>query len=566
VTLCGWVARWRDHGGLIFIDLRDRYGMTQVVFNPDRNGDSHVVAQDLRDEFVIQITGKVERRPEGTVNPKLNTGKIDVLVEKLTVLNSSDTPPFELEEAEGVSQDLKLKYRYLDLRRRQMQRNLMERSRICKIMRDFLCENSFVEVETPFLTKSTPEGARDYLVPSRLSQGMFYALPQSPQLFKQLLMVAGMDRYFQIVKCFRDEDLRANRQPEFTQLDVEMSFINEQDIMELIERLIALLSREILKREVKLPLPRMTYDEAIRLYGTDAPDLRFGMPIHNATEIASRSQFKVFCDVAAAGGQVRGLCVPGGAKLSRKDLDGLTEFVKQSGAKGLAWLKVETETLMGPAAKFFDAGLQGELRTLMSASEGDVLLFVADQPGIVNTALAALRVRMGKTLNLIDPDEFHFSWVTDFPLVGWDETEKRWTALHHPFTSPHPEDVEKLQSDPGAVRARAYDLVLNGTELGGGSIRIHTPEMQQRVFNLLGIGEDEARIRFGFLLEALKYGAPPHGGIALGLDRMVMEFLHLDSLRETIAFPKTQKAVCLLTGAPGTVDPQQLRELGLRIS
>lgn len=566
VTLCGWVARWRDHGGLIFIDMRDRYGMIQVVFNPDIKPVAHKIAQTLRDEYVIQVTGKVERRPEGTVNPKLATGEIDVMVEDLTVLNSSDNPPFELEEAGAVSQDLRLKYRYLDLRRPEMQKNLIIRSRICKLIRDFYVDNGFVEVETPVLTKSTPEGARDYLVPSRLSPGMFYALPQSPQLFKQLLMVAGMDRYFQIVKCFRDEDLRANRQPEFTQLDVEMSFINEEDIMGITEQLIRMLCQQFLERDLKLPLPRMTYDEAIRLYGSDAPDLRFGMQICDITTTGSRSTFKVFTDAVAGGGQVRGLCVPSGARLSRKDLDGLTEFVKQSGAKGLVWFKVEPETLSGPAAKFFDAELQKELRRITSASPGDLMLFLADQPSVVNTALAALRVNLGKSLKMINPNDFSFSWVTDFPLVGWDETEKRWFALHHPFTSPRPQDLDKLESAPAAVRARAYDLVLNGTELGGGSIRIHTPQLQQRVFNLLGIGQAEAEVRFGFLLEALRYGAPPHGGIALGLDRMVMEFLHLESLRETIAFPKTQKAVCPLTGAPGEVDPQQLKELGLHIS
>ncbi len=566
VTLCGWVARWRDHGGLVFIDLRDRYGMTQAVFNPDVNADAHALAESLRNEYVIQVVGKVEPRPEGTVNPKLSTGGIDILARNLTILNSSDTPPFELEDAAGVSQDLRLKYRFLDLRRPEMQSNLAERSLICKIMRDYFDENGFLEIETPFLTKSTPEGARDYLVPSRMDPGKFYALPQSPQLFKQLLMVAGMDRYFQIVRCFRDEDLRANRQPEFTQLDVEMSFINEDDIMEIIERMIQKVCDKILDRQLELPLPQLTYDEAIRLYGTDAPDLRFAMTICDVTDLAARVEFKVFSGAVASGGVVRGLRVPGGAKFSRKEIDELTEFARQHGAQGLAWFKVQVDGLSSPIAKFFDADMQAELCKLTGADRGDLLVFLADKPTVVNTALAALRVRLGETLKLIDPQAFAFAWVTDFPLVEWDEAEKRWHSLHHPFTSPRDSDVDKLQTDPASVRARAYDLVFNGTELGGGSIRIHTCELQRRIFDLLGISSDEAERRFGFLLEALRYGAPPHGGIALGLDRLVMKFLHLDSLRDTIAFPKTQKAVCPLTGAPGEVDAQQLRELGLRLS
>jgi aspartyl-tRNA synthetase len=565
VTLLGWVSSIRNHGGLIFVDLRDRYGVTQVVFSPDRGSEFFHTAEQLRSEYVVAIQGTVFARPPGTSNPHLDTGEIEVYADTIDILNKSETPPFEIEDKSKVSLELRLKHRYLDLRRPVMQKRLIFRHRICQTMREYFDRLNFVDIETPVLTKSTPEGARDYLVPSRINLGKFYALPQSPQLFKQILMVAGYDRYFQIVRCFRDEDLRAQRQPEFTQMDMEMSFVDENDIIQIIEGLVATIFDKVVGKKVVTPFPRLSYKEAMASYGCDAPDLRFGMKIKDVSDIVQTSNFKVFLDAIKDGGQVRGINANGCGNFSRKDIDDLTTFVGQFGAKGLAWFKVEENGLSSPITKFFPIETQEKLQRHMDAKKGDLLLFVADKPRVVSQSLAQLRLHLGHKNKLIDTNAFNFSWIVDFPLLDYNEDLKRYEALHHPFTSPHPDDLPILEERPMEVRARAYDLVLNGVELGGGSIRIHTPEVQKRVFRLLGIDDETAYIKFGFLLDSLKYGAPPHGGIALGIDRMVTLLLQLDDIREVIAFPKTQKATCLMTNAPSEVDPQQLNELGIRL-
>jgi aspartyl-tRNA synthetase len=568
VTLCGWVDSKRDHGGGVFVDLRDRYGITQIVVNGESAAEFVEQARRLRNEDVIQVSGLVEPRPEGMENPKLDTGKVEVRVLTLKVLNRCETPPFQPGQSNLPGEDVRLKYRYLDLRRPTMQQTMVLRSRIIKTMRDYFDDHQFIDVETPILGRSTPEGARDYLVPSRVSQGAFYALPQSPQLYKQILMVAGFDRYVQVARCFRDEDLRADRQPEFTQLDMEMSFVDADDVMGMIDGLVAGLARDLFGLEVSLPLPRMTYDEAMRRFGHDAPDLRFGMEIVDLTDLAGKCDFRVFRGVADSGGHVRAIRAPGAAaRYSRKDIDGLTEYVQQDfGAKGLAWFRVEPDgKLWSPIAKNFRDELLAQIAERLEAEPGDLLLISADRWDITCKTLNGLRKRLGADLKLYDPDAMHFSWVVEFPMFDRDEEEDRWVAMHHPFTAPRPQDLPLLRTDPGACRAQAYDLVINGSEAGGGTIRIHDPATQQQVFDLLGIDATMARERFGFLLDALRYGAPPHGGIALGIDRFVMLFAGLDSIRDCIAFPKTQRASDMMTEAPGNVDPRQLVELGIRV-
>ena len=566
VTLCGWVDSTRDHGGAVFIDLRDRYGKTQIVFGPD----SGLVDQGstLRNEDVIRIEGQIAPRPDGTVNPKLPTGEIEVRASSLEVLNKSETPPFTPGQQELPGEDLRLKYRYLDLRRKPMQEILQLRSRIIKFMRDYFEKHDFIDVETPILGRSTPEGARDYLVPSRVHGGEFYALPQSPQLYKQIMMVAGFDRYVQVARCFRDEDLRADRQPEFTQLDVEMSFVDADDVMSMIDGLICELAQHLQGLEVQLPLPRMTYDEAMARFGSDAPDLRFGLELVDCSDLAAQAEFRVFSGAVEAGGVVRGIAVPQAAEqFTRKRIDELTEWTIQDyGAKGLAWFRVEDDgTLWSPIAKNFSPELLEQIGERMQAQPGDLMFFVADSWEVSCRVLSALRKRLGAELELYDPDEMHFSWVVEFPMFEFDEQEDRWNAMHHPFTAPRPQDIELLAGEAGQAKAIAYDLVINGFEAGGGTIRIHDPETQSQVFELLGIDKVTAQDRFGFLLDALQYGAPPHGGIALGIDRCVMLFAGLDNIRDCIAFPKTQRAADLMTGAPSAVENKQLAELNIRV-
>jgi len=565
VTLMGWVLRRRDHGGVIFIDLRDRGGITQVVFNPEIDPEVHAKAHQLRSEWVLAIRGRVEARPGDMANPKLATGEIEVLVDELRILNSSETPPFPLDEDTEVSDNLRLQYRYLDLRRPEMAANLIMRHKAVQSVRNYLNDNGFLDIETPMLTRSTPEGARDYLVPSRVNSGKFYALPQSPQLFKQLLMIAGMDRYYQIVKCFRDEDLRADRQPEFTQIDMELSFVDEEQIMAINEGLIATLFKDTLGLTLSPPFPRLTFEQAMNRFGTDRPDVRFGMELIDLTGIAAQCGFKVFRAIADKGGTVRAINAKGCAYFTRKELDVLTEYAAQFGAKGLAWVKMkEGGEWQSPIAKFFTEEERTAIASATDAVEGDLLFFGADSSKVVFQVLSELRVELARRLELLKNDEFNFVWVTDFPLMEYDEKEKRFQALHHPFTAPKEEDVAKLDSDPAAVSSRAYDLVLNGTEIGGGSIRIHQKSMQSKVLDVLGIGEEEANDKFGFLLRALELGAPPHGGLAFGLDRLLMIMTGSDSIRNVIAFPKTQKATCPLTDAPASVARKQLTELHIR--
>ncbi|MBF0468478.1 MAG: aspartate--tRNA ligase [Desulfamplus sp.] len=566
VVLMGWVQRRRDHGGVIFVDFRDREGLTQVVFNPEISSSVHEKAQVIRSEFVLGVKGVVVARPDDMINEKMDTGEIEVFVNELKILNHAQTPVFQIEERAETSESIRLQHRHLDLRRPQLQKNIIARHTAARAVRDYLNDRGFIDIETPFLTKSTPEGARDYLVPSRVNQGCFYALPQSPQLFKQLLMISGFDRYYQIVRCFRDEDLRADRQPEFTQIDMEMSFAGEEDIMQITEGLIKEVFKKVRNLDIETPFDRITYEESMSRFGIDRPDMRFGLELCDISDIVKNAGFKVFASAVKNGGLVKAINAKGCSGMSRKDIDDLTEFAAIYKAKGLAWIKVKENEWQSPIAKFFTDQEKAALKERINMEVGDLIFFVADSVKITNEALGQLRNELARRLDLIDSNTYRFVWVTHFPLLEYDETDKRYQALHHPFTAPLEEDMDKLESDPLDIRSRAYDMVLNGTEIGGGSIRIHSTELQQRILKLLGIGNEEAQEKFGFLLNALASGAPPHGGLAFGFDRLVMLLCQEDSIRDVIAFPKTQKATCLLTDAPSVPTTAQLQELSIKVS
>ena len=568
VTLCGWVGSRRDHGNLIFIDLRDAYGLTQIVFDPTMGADIHKKGESLRSEFVVKVSGSVGARPDGTQNKKIPTGLIEVRVGQIEILNKALTPPFEIVDDTAVTEEARLKYRYLDMRRPSIQKNLRLRHKVCKAARDYFDERQFVEVETPILTKSTPEGARDYLVPSRVNPGMFYALPQSPQLFKQILMVASLDRYFQIAKCFRDEDLRADRQPEFTQFDIEMSFVTEEDIYEISEGLMKRLFKEAIGFDLKTPFTRLKYSEAMSRYGSDKPDTRFGLELVEITDAVKDCQFKIFQDVIAKGGRIIAINAKGCGSYSRGEIDQLIEFVKEYGARGLANFKVTAGGLASQIDKFFSKIELAKIKEMLAGQDGDMIFIIADKEKTAYDSMAALRKHLGKKMGLIDEKKFNFLWVTDFPLFKYNDEEKRWESEHHPFTSVHSADVSILESGKSLdkVRSRSYDLVVNGVEIGSGSIRIHQLELQKLIFKTIGISDEDAKMRFGFLLDAFQFGAPPHGGVAFGLDRLMTLFVGCESIRDVIAFPKTQKAFCPMTSAPSPVDEKQLKELHIRLS